>query len=63
MRPTVPAKDATKRKGTLFIHTSRGVLRVMHAQPWGRNVGLFLEDGRFVTVDPKRELLTTKGVK
>jgi hypothetical protein len=63
MRATITAREAAKRKGALFIHTSRGTLRVMQATPWGRNVGLFLEDGRFVTVDPKRELLTSKGVK
>lgn len=61
MKPSCVAREAPRRRGALYLDTNRGLLRVTQARPWGRNIGLELEDGRFVVVDPRRELVTNKG--
>ena len=61
MKDRCPAREAPRRHGALYIDTSRGLQRVIEARPWGKNIGLVLEDGRFIVIDRKREL-TTKGL-
>ena len=61
MKATCRASQAPGRKGALFIHTPRGLQRIVEAKRWGKEIGLVLDDGRFVVVSRGRELLTTKG--
>ena len=63
MRPTCPAREAPRRKGALYIETKHGLQLIVEARPWGKNIGLLLEDNRFVVVDPRHNLLTSKGTK
>jgi hypothetical protein len=61
MRPTCPAREAPRRRGALYIETKHGLQLIVEAKPWGKNIGLLLEDHRFVVVEPSRHLVTSKG--
>ncbi len=63
MKPTCLAREAPRRKGSLYVQTDDGLRRVIEARPWGKNIGLLLDDGRFVVIDPLRQLLTNKGTR
>ena len=62
MKETVRAREALKRRGRLWLETSRGLQRVEDIRIWGKNIAVTLDDGRFVVIDPRREILTTKGL-
>ena len=63
MKPTCPAREAPRRRGALYIETKHGLERIVEARPWGKNIGLLLDDGRFVVIDPRRDLWTSKGAR